>query len=259
MEEKIKVLIIPDVHGREFWREPVNKVLEETDARIVFLGDYLDPYYWDFDHNHYQQQAIDIFKEIVNLKKEYKNRITLLIGNHDCGYRFDLDICDCRTDYYNFEDIRNIFMENKDLFQLADEEYIGDKHYIFSHAGIHKGYVKFAFPNEFETINEKNVVDFFNNAYFTEEPKVINSLGMYDDYRGYGGYDYGSLVWADFHSWFNDNYNGNGYGYDGYGYSVVGHTQLKHGCGGIITENVADLDSAEAFIINELGELKKYS
>lgn len=252
MEKNIKVLIIPDVHGREFWREPVKEVLENTDARIVFLGDYLDPYPWDFDHNHYQQQAIDVFNEIINLKKENKGRITLLLGNHDMGYRFDLDICDCRTDYYNFEKIRNTFIENKDLFQLADEEYIEDKHYIFSHAGIHKGYVKYAFPDEFDSITEENVVDYFNNAYFTEDPKVINSLGMYDAYRGYGAYDYGSIVWADIHSWMKDDY-------DGYAYNIVGHTQLQHGCGGIITDKVADLDSAEAFIINNLGELKKYS
>ena len=82
MEKNVKVLIIPDVHGREFWREPVKEVLEKTDARVVFLGDYLDSYPWDFDHNHYQQQAIDVFNEIINLKKENKNRVNLLLGNH---------------------------------------------------------------------------------------------------------------------------------------------------------------------------------
>ena len=85
---------------------------------------------------------------------------------------------DYADDYYNFEKIRNTFIENKDLFQHADEEYIEDKHYIFSHAGIHKGYVKYAFPDEFDSITEENVVDYFNNAYFTEDPQVINSLGM---------------------------------------------------------------------------------
>lgn len=253
MEEKIKVLIIPDVHGREFWREPVMKVLNETDARVVFLGDYLDPYSWDFDHNHYKEQAINIFNEIINIKKQYNDRVTLLIGNHDCGYRFDFSICDCRTDYQNMGKISLIFHDNKELFQLADEEYIADKHYIFSHAGIHKGYIRYVFPDEYDSITEENVVDFFNNAYKTEDPKVIKSLGMYDVYRGYGGYDYASIVWADFHSWFEEGGN------DGYAYNVVGHTQLKHGCGGIITENIANLDSAEPFIINELGELKKFS
>jgi len=251
MENNIKILVIPDVHGREFWREPVKEVLENTDARIVFLGDYLDPYPWDFGHNHYQQQAIDVFTEIINLKKENKDRITLLLGNHDCGYRFDLDICDCRTDYTNFERIRSIFVENKDLFQLADEAYINGKHFIFTHAGIHKGYVDYAFPNEKDNINEENIVSYFNNAYYTEEPHVINSLGLYDRFRGRWGYDVGSLVWADYHSW--------GKEYDGYAYQVFGHTQLEHGCGGIIKENFAMLDSAEPFIINELGEIIKKS
>lgn len=253
MENNIKILVIPDVHGREFWREPVKEVLGKTDAKVIFLGDYVDPYDYEFERGvNYEEITIGILNEIIDIKKEFGNRVTLLIGNHDCGYRFDLDICDCRTDYYNFEKIRNTFIENKDLFQLADEEYIEDKHYIFSHAGIHKGYVKYAFPDEFDSITEENVVDYFNNAYFTEDPKVINSLGMYDAYRGYGAYDYGSIVWADFHSWMKDDY-------DGYAYNIVGHTQLEHGCGGIITDKVADLDSAEAFIINDLGELKKYS
>lgn len=252
MEDNVKVVIVPDVHGRDFWKEPVMKALNETDARIVFLGDYLDPYKQDFDHNHYQETAIGVFVEILNLKKEYGKRITLLIGNHDCGYRFDLNLCDCRTDYGNFSRIKVLFDDNKDLFQLADEEYVNGKHFILSHAGIHKGYVRSAFPDEFESITESNVVDYFNNAYFTEDPKVINSLGMYDRHRGWLGFDYGSLVWADVHSWFEE------FGDDGYAYNIFGHTQMEHGCGGLIEKNVACLDSSEVFCINELGEIKKF-
>ena len=33
------ILIIPDVHGREFWKEA-----KDYPGKIVFLGDYLDPY-----------------------------------------------------------------------------------------------------------------------------------------------------------------------------------------------------------------------
>lgn len=248
--ENIKILVIPDVHGRDFWREPVKYVLENTDAHIVFLGDYLDCYPHEFEHGFdFKEHAIANFNEIISLKKENKDRITLLIGNHDSGYRFDLSICDCRTDYKNFERIKNIFEINKNLFQLADEAYINGKHYIFTHAGIHKGYVNYAFADEKDTIKEDNIVDFFNNAYNEEEPRVIKSLGMYDYYRGWGGYDYGSLVWADLHSWAE---------FDGYGYQIFGHTQLKHGCGGIIEENFAMLDSAQAFIINDLGEIKPF-
>lgn len=37
-----KVLVIPDVHGRDFWQEPCTK----WDGQIIFLGDYHDPYPW---------------------------------------------------------------------------------------------------------------------------------------------------------------------------------------------------------------------
>lgn len=33
-------LIIPDVHGRDFWKDAANRF----PGNIVFLGDYLDPY-----------------------------------------------------------------------------------------------------------------------------------------------------------------------------------------------------------------------
>lgn len=250
-KDKIRLLVIPDVHGRDFWREPVGWVLKNNNARVVFLGDYCDCYPNDFDKGvDYQEKAVQGLRDIIGLKKEHPKRITLLLGNHD-AYRWNMtDICDCRTDYQRYEIIHRLFEDNKDLFQLADEEYIGDRHFIFSHAGIHKGYVKFAFPDEYDSITDKNVVDYFNNAYLTDDERVIDSLGMYDLYRGCGGYDYGSLVWADIHSWFPRQE------YDGYGdYQIVGHTQLQHGCGGFIEDKIADLDSAEAFAITVEGEI----
>lgn len=33
------ILIIPDVHGRTFWKDAVNR---ESWGTIIFLGDYLD-------------------------------------------------------------------------------------------------------------------------------------------------------------------------------------------------------------------------
>ena len=35
-----KILVIPDIHGRSFWKESCNN----WECRIVFLGDYHDPY-----------------------------------------------------------------------------------------------------------------------------------------------------------------------------------------------------------------------
>ena len=43
MKKSKKLLVIPDVHGRTFWKTPVRKYLDHVD-RVIFLGDYLDPY-----------------------------------------------------------------------------------------------------------------------------------------------------------------------------------------------------------------------
>lgn len=246
------VLIVPDVHGRDFWREPVMKALEEGDARIVFLGDYLDPYSDDFEHGvNYHERAIAVFNEIIGLKKEHPDRITLLLGNHDCGYRFNLDICDVRTDYANFERIKDIFTANKDLFQLADEEYVGEKHFVMSHAGISKTYAEFVFADE---VNEENVVRLFNEAYKAEDKDFVHSLGIFDKYRGYWGMSFASLVWTDARTWYDNKDTEYGYGYE-----VFGHTQLNKGCDGLIEEKFADIDCRKVFCINDLGELKNFS
>ena len=82
-----KILIIPDVHGRDFWKVPLYDTLKNTNDDVVFLGDYLDCYpdefNSDFELGHdastgYLQTTIDNFKQIIELKKQYSDRITLL-------------------------------------------------------------------------------------------------------------------------------------------------------------------------------------
>ena len=34
------MIIIPDVHGRVFWKE----IVKNSEDKIIFLGDYVDPY-----------------------------------------------------------------------------------------------------------------------------------------------------------------------------------------------------------------------
>ena len=38
-----KILCIPDVHSRKFWRGIIYNNIEKVD-KVVFIGDYLDPY-----------------------------------------------------------------------------------------------------------------------------------------------------------------------------------------------------------------------
>ena len=55
-----KILIIPDVHGRQFWKQAVAS--GEYD-KVIFLGDYRDPYP---DEQIDEQMAKDNFKEILS-------------------------------------------------------------------------------------------------------------------------------------------------------------------------------------------------
>ena len=72
-----KILIVPDVHGRSFWHK-AEELVNDVD-KIVFLGDYLDPYEHEgitFD------MALEEFKKILEFKDKYNDKVILLIGNH---------------------------------------------------------------------------------------------------------------------------------------------------------------------------------
>lgn len=264
--KEIKYLVIPDVHGRGFWVEPVKDILENTDAKIIFLGDYTDVYLEDFqeiygykldEEGDYDikdapkigallEDTVEMLKAIIELKKNNSDRVTLLLGNHDCGYAISPYISSCRRDKVRYKNICKLFDENRELFQLADEAYINDKHFIFSHAGINKEYARYCFEDE---VNEENVVRLFNEKYFEDNYGIMDTLGMYSRIRGKWGGKYGSLVWADALEWITDESN------EAYGYSIVGHTKVSKP---IINDKFAFIDNQQAFVINSNGEISTY-
>ena len=86
------VLIIPDVHGRQFWKGAVERFHEDIEKGaidVVFLGDYVDPYYFERIS---EEDAIRNFKEICRFAKG-KSNVHLLLGNHDMPY-YDESYCD---------------------------------------------------------------------------------------------------------------------------------------------------------------------
>jgi len=75
----IKVIIIPDVHGRPFWRE----VLTNKEDTIVFLGDYSDPYeYAGFTHKDAVRELTDIDESNFIHTQQRNNPI--LVGSMWC-------------------------------------------------------------------------------------------------------------------------------------------------------------------------------
>lgn len=250
--KSIKWLIIPDIHGRDFWRDPVTQVLAETSANIVFLGDYHDPYphEWDYDVD-CETRSVANFKEIIELKKQFPDRIILLIGNHDCGYAIGDDICSSRMDRRHRKELEKIFEENKELFQIASECDIAGRHIVFSHAGILKGWARIVWGREEMDEPGFNIVDQLNQAWWENQYGVLDALGHYDMYRGWGGGYYGSPVWSDIRAWTKITPE------ETYGFNIVGHTQLDQNP--VIFDTIADVDLRRAFFLDDQGRLCDFS
>ena len=245
-----KILIIPDVHGRDFWKESVKKVLEDTNAHIIFLGDYTDCYPTEWAPNFdCGQHTVDNFKEIIELKRQNPDRITLLLGNHDCGYAIGDTISSSRMDRSHRSELEELFKENRELFQIAEEHDIAGRHFVFSHAGILKGWVKSVWGDEADDTDFK-VVDRLNNAWLGNDWNILDRLGDYDTYRGWGGYQYCSPVWSDIRSWVKVTPE------ETYGFNIVGHTQLDDGP--VVLNQIADLDCRKAFYLDDQGVLRSY-
>ena len=254
MKKDLEVLVIPDVHGRDFWREPVKEVLENSDKHIIFLGDYNDPYSYEWKSTGIkcQEYCIEVFSDIIELKKQYPNRITLLIGNHDCGYALSTDICTSRFDYRRSRDIGKLFSDNWTLFELVKKMDIGGKPFIFSHAGLSKEFAEYAYPDEFEKGGSDMVIDILNNSLKVKDARLIRNLGIYSIFRGWDGKSFGSIVWSDIHEWFA----GKCHGIDD-SMQVVGHTQLQNDpiC---INGVICDIDVRKAFYVDNEGNIKHW-
>lgn len=219
-----KVIIVPDVHGRTFWRLAKEKI-NEID-RVVFLGDYLDPYPVE---DISPEKAIEELKKIINFKKEFSEKVILLIGNHDYHYMNLLkEIFPCsRYDFKNAQKIEQIFNDNQELFQVLYKE----GKYLFSHAGVVEEWMKITCGCEdLDTL-------------LKEQHLMYNHLWYMSRLRGGYGF-YGSCIWSDIRE-FENTFPGV--------FQIFGHTQLAKeffGPSPGIEETFACLDCRECFILN---------
>lgn len=210
MNAKREIVVVPDVHGRTFWKD----VVGITDCDIVFLGDYHDPYTKEEGINAYD--SIKNFREIIEYAKGNKN-VKLLYGNHDLGYTMGTRVCDVRHDYSNHDIVRGLFLMNNDLFSIAYDKIINGKRFLLTHAGVLKMWANdVSCFVENVSYNDLFVADSLNNMF---NDGVFHKY-MADRHFCRGGYcDAGSLVWADLREW------GPGSKTDGV-VQVVGHSML---------------------------------
>lgn len=237
--QDVKLIIVPDVHGRTFWED-----VFKYDTEIVFLGDYLDPFPYE---DIFPWDALDNFTHIVTFAKK-NPRVHLLLGNHDLAYVKSQQMCRNRTDRANYDDIRKLFVDHQDLFSLAYDCTIGGKDFFFSHAGISAGWCEMHSEIFDRPFPETLRADYINQLY--REGLLNSVLGDVGGYR-HGPKKWGSMVWADI---FEHAENPCDVSTDVI--QIVGHTQLPS-APLLIKQHylVYDVDIRECVCLDSQGDL----
>jgi len=215
----MKILIIGDVHGEDIiWNLADLNLLQafpylDTDFDYyIFLGDYVD------SHVIHAPKIIENLEKIIQLKRNYPDKVITLMGNHDLSYMFGHDKFPCsgqNVQYGSF--ISKLLTDNKDIFQPLF--YIDNL--LFSHAGISNRWLK-EFNQQFGITDGKLHPNAISESYYkavSEKPMDIYSaifdVGML---RG-GDSLVGGPFWADFKETVIDIVPD--------WHQVVGHTPVK--------------------------------
>ena len=206
METKTKndILIVPDVHGRDFWLPAL-----DYPGEVLFLGDYVDPYPRE---NFTDEDAYQGLLKIVRFKQQNPDRVTLLIGNHELHY-FDSQFQAGRFSPGYYPKFHEILTgeETKGLFQICKQV---DKS-LFVHAGVTKGWYDLH-REEFEKLGS-TLEEQLNNV-FHEKMHIFHEAAW--KYRG-GLDEAGSPLWADGHELFDEPEP-----FDPQIVQIIGHTQI---------------------------------
>ena len=232
-----KILIIPDVHGRSFWK---NAVCHDGFSKIIFLGDYVDPYPWEGITDFV---ALHHFKEIIAFKESNPDQVVLLLGNHDLHYYSELFFQYAVGTRYNkayAERLSELFMQHKHCFQLAYETETAGQRFLFTHAGVVKRWY-----DMFESVIGELNAEHLNALLETAAGMLtLTAIG-----RSRGGpCMVGSMVWADVREMSR-------YGQLPGIFQIFGHTMMDSP---FVEEDFACLDCQKPFVLDEDGTIKVF-
>ena len=170
-------IAIGDVHGLDLWRDVVEA---HPECRVVFLGDYLDPYRYV-----HKGKLLDNLRAIMQLKRDRPEDVVLLLGNHDMHYFCDEACVGTRFDMEIAADASKLFLDNIHLFQYAFQ--YGE--YLFTHAGVSLEW----FDNDFCGDAARPIADQLNNPAADQVPALLRVGSA----RGGRACDTGGIFWAD--------------------------------------------------------------
>ena len=170
-------IAIGDVHGLDLWRDVVEA---HPECRVVFLGDYLDPY-----GSVHKGKLLDNLRAIMQLKRDRPEDVVLLLGNHDLHYFCDKACVGTRFDMEIAEAASWMFLNNIGLFQYAFQ----DGEYLFTHAGVSQLWFDYDFCGD----AERSLAEQLNNPAADQVPALLRVGYARGGRRG----DTGGIFWAD--------------------------------------------------------------
>ena len=176
-----KILFVGDIHTKDWIIDKVDELLN-TDKEIdkaVFIGDYLDEFGATYNDN------INILNKVINVKNKNKDKVTLLIGNHELSYLG----FPCSGHIYN-ENINDLLKQNLDLFDLIYEE----DNFIVSHGGLTKNWIELLI-NEYNQNSIDDIIKLLNIKFHDKCESLFNYLSMASFTSGSNS-SIASLLWS---------------------------------------------------------------
>ena len=228
---KNKYLIIPDLHGKDVWLNAIQTIKHHN---AIFLGDY-------FDYGKSIDSEIKNFYDILLLKKENKDAIELLLGNHEYHY---LNVVNQK--YTGFSGPKKELISGL-LKELIDKSWLKIAHAIDDttlavHAGISIGFsIEQKIPldlNAFELAQELNELFVANPLAFSLKENHFSGNSVF-----------ASPIWIRPESLLDNAYPGL--------FQIVGHTQHESLS---VVDNIAFCDclnfNSEMFLSVTQGDSK---
>lgn len=208
----MSVLIIPDIHGTSSWQSIFRTDSWKIHELVIFLGDFCDSY------DKTDACIIQNLDFVMKLKDECKDKVVLLMGNHDIQYYSTDSRFKCTGYRRSYSEVlKRIFEINVDKFQLAKSFNINGSSYLCTHAGVSNGWLEtcgmFGKP-------EVSIETFINNAWYSEDWDYVS---MISSIRG-GLDDFGGPLWADM-----DEFHKGSLNVPGNFNQIVGHTHRRFG------------------------------
>ena len=242
-----KIYVVGDVHCRSFYKP----VLNIKDKPVIFLGDYMDPYYWE---GFSDEEGIANLEEIFEFARKNKN-VILLIGNHDASYIWSFMGFE-RTSREFYSELHRLYRDNIDLLHSVYQ--INDT--VFSHSTINSGWINclngtFKHEGKDFQLTKDNILSYIENEFQLELQNdkapnqhfwggSLNSPIFWIGRSRGGDAAYGSSLWSDF---YDDYWNRP---FDWNLYQVTGHQQQERTGSTFSKDGAVCIDSRAIFEYN---------